>query len=178
LLESFNLLISTSRRNERNACSELWYLLKEIGDKEPKVDATYISGLIVASSQIDPIKVIEEFKNLIKEKPWQFRYVKKVVPIQIIIPTSIESIKQSALNIVINMNSDKKYRILIRKRSTNLSSSSLIDAIAPKINNKVDLANPDIILLIEIIGEVTGISLINPNNILSIERNKRELLNT
>ena len=133
MLEDFNLLISTSRRNERNACSEIWYLLKELDDNDAKIDTTPISGLIVANTLLPPVEVIEELRKLIREKPWEFRYILKVVPIQEIVSTSVESIKKNALGLAKKINGGKKYRITIRKRSTNLSSTDLIETIAPKI---------------------------------------------
>jgi len=175
LLKKFNLLIATSRRNERNACAELWYLLGEIGDKTAKIDITNISGLIVAYTSLNPVEVVDEFRILIREKPWQFRYILKIVPINRIVATSIENIKQTALNIAEEISNSEKYRISIRKRNTNLSSINLIETIASEINKKVNLKNPDLVLLIEIIGDVTGISLIKPTSVLSIERTKRSL---
>lgn len=175
MLEKFNLLVSTSRRNERNACSEMWYLLKEVGDDDAKVDTTLISGLIVGNTLLSPVKAVEELRKLMREKPWEFRYILKVVPIQEIIPTSVEKIKRVALKLADKINDEKKYRITVRKRSTDLSSTNLIEKIAPEIRNKVDLKNPDLILLIEIIGGVTGLSMIKPVSILSIEKGKRSL---
>ncbi|KON27856.1 hypothetical protein AC481_03595 [miscellaneous Crenarchaeota group archaeon SMTZ-80] len=175
MLDDFNLLISTSRRNERKACSELWYLLCDIGDKTARIDVTNISGLIVAKTSLNPIEVVDQLRKMIREKPWEFKYILKIVPIQRIISTSIEDIKQTALNVAEEINNDQKYKISIRKRSTNISSINLIEKIAPEINNKVNLKNPDLILLIEIIGDVTGMSLIKPSSILSIERSKRTL---
>ena len=34
LLEDFNLLATTSRGNEEDLCSEIWYLLREMGDDD------------------------------------------------------------------------------------------------------------------------------------------------
>ncbi len=173
MLDTFNLLISTSRRNERNACSEMWYLLGELEDKKAKVDITPISGLIVANTLLDPIEAIDKLRDNIKEKPWEFRYILKIVPIQKIIQTSEENIKKVALNLAKKISELESYKIAVRKRSTNLSSIDLIDLIAPKIKRKVDLDNPDLILQIEIIGEISGISLIKPNNVLSVDIEKR-----
>jgi tRNA acetyltransferase TAN1 len=175
LLEDFNLLISTSRRNERKACSELWYLLCDIGDRTARIDITNISGLVVANTSLNPIEVVDQLRNMIREKPWEFKYILKIVPIKGIISTSIENIKQTALNMAEEINNKQKYRISIRKRNTNISSTDLIEKIAPAINKKVNLKSPDLILLIEIIGDVTGMSLIKPKSILSVERSKRTL---
>jgi len=38
VLRDFNLLTTTSRGNEDEACSEIWYLLGEIGDTAATVD--------------------------------------------------------------------------------------------------------------------------------------------
>jgi len=50
MLRDFNLLATTLRGNERDACSELWYLLGEIGDSAPNVEKTGVSGLIAAKT--------------------------------------------------------------------------------------------------------------------------------
>jgi len=173
MLDNFNLLISTSRRNERNACSEMWYLLGELGDKAAKVDITPISGLIVANTSLDPIVAIDKLRENIKEKPWEFRYILKIMPIQKIIQTSEDNIKKVALNLAKKISDQESYKIAVRKRSTDLSSTDIIDMIAPKIKRKVDLDNPDLILQIEIIGDMSGTSLIKPNNVLSVNIEKR-----
>lgn len=175
MLDDFNLLISTSRRNERKACSELWYLLNDIGDKTARIDKTNISGLVVANTSLNPIEVVDQLRKMIREKPWEFKYILKIVPIHRIISASIENIKKVALSIAEGIENDQKYKISIRKRSTNISSNNLIEKIAPEINKKVNLMNPDLILSIEIIGDVAGISLLKPSSILSVERSKRTL---
>jgi len=151
----------------------MWYLLGELGDKAAKVDITPISGLIVANTSLDPIKAISKLRENIKEKPWEFRHILKIVPIQKIVQTSEENIKKVALNLAKKISDQESYKIAVRKRSTNLSSTDIIDMIAPEIKRKVNLDNSDLILQIEIIGEISGISLIKPNAILSVDIEKR-----
>jgi len=151
----------------------MWYLLGELGDKAAKVDITPISGLIVANTLLDPIEAINKLRENIKEKPWEFRYILKIVPIQKIVQTSGENIKKVALNLAKKISNQEGYKIAVRKRSTNLSSTDIIDMIAPDIKRKVNLDNSDLILQIEIIGEISGISLIKPNDILSVDIEKR-----
>jgi tRNA(Ser,Leu) C12 N-acetylase TAN1 len=59
LLNDFNLLISTSRGNERNTCSEMWYLLGEAGDRSAIVERTTVIGLVVARTKLDPLVVVD-----------------------------------------------------------------------------------------------------------------------
>jgi tRNA acetyltransferase TAN1 len=175
MLKDFNLLISTSRGNERNACSEVWYLLGELGDKDAKVDITPVIGLIVAKTSLNPLEVINKLKVILKERPWEFRYILKVVPIEIVIPAKLDELMKISLSLIERIGKDEKFRITVEKRHTSLSSMDVIKAIADGIDRKVDLKNPDKIILVEIIGNLAGISVIKPTDVLSVEKEKRTL---
>lgn len=174
-MNDFNLLISTSRGNERNACSEAWYLLREVGDPNAKVETTGIIGLLVSKTVLDPIKAVKNLRSVLVERPWEFRYVLKMVPIYAVTESKFAKIQDNALKLGKYIVEGESYRITVEKRHTKLSSRELIESIAPKLDRKVSLKNPDKILLIEVIGKLTGLSIIEPNDILSIEREKRSL---
>ena len=172
VMEDFNLLISTSRGNENNACSEIWFLLGELGDRESLVDKTEVSGLIVAKTNLDPFKVVEGLRNLLKERPWEFRYVLKVLPIEIVVRTRIEEIKRAAAKLHHKILENETFRVTVEKRHSNISTRDLIEAAVENLDRKVDLNNPDKIILIEVLGRLTGISVIKPNDILSVPKEK------
>ncbi|MBT4535702.1 MAG: RNA methyltransferase, partial [Nitrosopumilus sp.] len=67
------------------------------------------------------------------------------------------------------------YRISIEKRNSNISSKEIITKIANKIKNKVSLDFPDKIILIEILGIMTGVSILEKSDILSLEKTKRSM---
>ncbi|MCD6465784.1 THUMP domain-containing protein [Candidatus Bathyarchaeota archaeon] len=172
VMEDFNLLISTSRGNENNACSEIWFLLGELGDRESLVDKTEVSGLIVAKTNLDPFKAVEGLRNLLKERPWEFRYVLKVLPIEIVVRTRIEEIKRAAAKLHHKILENETFRVTVEKRHSNISTRDLIEAAVENLDRKVDLNNPDKIILIEVLGRLTGISVIKPNDILSVPKEK------
>jgi len=173
VLTDFNLMISTSRGNERNTCSEMWYLLGEVGDRGSNIETTKAIGLVVAKTKLDPIKAVHSLRALFKARPWEFKYTLKLVPIQRVVPAQISEIENAAIEIAEGIADDEKFRITIEKRHTPLSSKLIIDNVAKKINRAVDLDSPDKILLIEIIGDYAGLSLITPKDIMSVEREKR-----
>ena len=70
---------------------------------------------------------------------------------------------------------DETYRISIEKRNSDLSSKEIITKIANQIKNKVSLEFPDRIVLIEILGNKTGISILKKSDVLSIEKTKRSI---
>lgn len=175
MLKDFNLLVSTSRRNERNACSETWYLLREVGDPHAKTDVTGIMGLVTAKTKLDPKSVMPLLRKLLIERPWEFRYVLKLVPIQMIVQSALDIFTEKAKLFNEEIPEDESFRVTVEKRRSNLKTEDIIEAIAPHIKRKVNLSNPDKIALVEVIGEITGLSLITADEILSVEREKRNL---
>ena len=173
MLNDFNLMISTSRGNERNTCSEMWYLLGEVGDRGSTIETTPVIGLVVAKTKLDPVKAIRDLRALLKERPWEFKYTLKLVPIQKVVEAKLEEIERTALTLAEGISEEEKFRITVEKRRTDLSSKTIIDTIAKRIERTVNLDHPDKILLVEVIGQLVGLALITSDDILSIEREKR-----
>ena len=175
MLSDFNLLVSSARGNEHEANSELWYLIADLGDQKAETSYTPVSGLTVAKTSLDPLKVVQKLRDALKERPWEFRYVLKVKPVQKVVPTEIEAIGKAASEKSTAIRDGETFRVSVEKRRSNVSSKEVIDAIAAKIPRKVDLRDPKRIVLVEIIGDVSGISIIPPDGILGVEREKRTL---
>jgi len=172
VLRDFNLLATTSRGNEDEACSELWYLLGEIGDSAPVVDKTGVAGLIAAKTVFNPFEVIEKFRQILRERPYEFRYTLRIIPIEKVIRTDLGEIQRAATELSSKIGKNETFRITVEKRFTETSTRDIIEAAAANIERKVDLNKPDKILLIEVIGGLTGLSVIKPEDILSIVKEK------
>jgi tRNA acetyltransferase TAN1 len=175
LIRDFNLLISTPRMHENDGCSEIWYLLNEIGDHEPSVEKSDITGLIVAKTILDPFRVIKEFRRLLKERPEEFMYALRVVPIEAVVPTRLEEVRKAGLELSMRIKESETFRVTVEKRHTSLSSTEIVEAIADGINQRVDLHKPDKIVLVEVLGSLTGVSVIEPEDVLSVAKEKMRL---
>jgi tRNA acetyltransferase TAN1 len=173
LLKDFNLLATTSRGNERQMCYELSYLLKDLlGDPEPAVSKTGIRGLVAAKTTLNPVKVIEKFRGILQERPYEFRYALRILPIERVVPTDLDEIKRVAMELADGIGENESFRVTVEKRFTSLHSRDFIEAAAADITRKADLENPDKILLIEVLGGVTGMSLIKPDDVLAVVKEK------
>jgi len=172
LIKDFNLIVSCARGLETDACSEIWFLLGEIGDRESIVEKTEISGLIVAKTSLDPFKAVQKLREMLKKAPAEFRYTLKVIPIEIVVPTRLDLIEQAAAELSTKIGEKESFRVTVEKRHTELSTRDIIEAAAKRVNRKVNLERPDKILLIEVMGGVTGISVIKPQDILSVVKEK------
>jgi tRNA acetyltransferase TAN1 len=172
MLREFNLLATTSRGNEDEACSELWYLLGQVGDSAPLVDKTGVAGLIVAKTAFNPFEVIAKFREILRERPYEFRYILRVIPIEKVVRTDLGEIKRVARELSSKIGGDETFRVTVEKRFTETSTKDIIEAAAGEIERGVDLNNPSKIFLIEVIGGLTGISVIKPDDILSVIKEK------
>jgi tRNA acetyltransferase TAN1 len=173
VLSDFNLLATTSRGSERQMCSEMFYLLKEeIGDPTPTVDKTGVRGLIAAKTTLDPYAVIEKFRAILQERPYEFRYALRIIPIEKVVRTDLDEVKRVATQLAAKIGENETFRVTVEKRFTTIHARDFIEAAATDIQRKADLENPDKILLIEVIGGLTGVSLIKPSDILAIVKEK------
>jgi tRNA acetyltransferase TAN1 len=172
VLSDFNLLASTMRGNERQMCFELTFLLKEAGDPEAKVDKTGIRGLVVAKTALNPVEAVEKFRALLQERPFEFRYSLRIIPIEKVVHTELEEIKTAALELTAKMSENETFRVTVEKRFTSIHSHDIIEAVATNVKNKVDLDKPDKVLLIEVLGGYAGLSLLKPTDLLSVLKAK------
>jgi tRNA acetyltransferase TAN1 len=173
LLKDFNLLATTSRGNERQMCSELSYLLKEeLGDPAPVVGKTGIRGLVAAKTAFNPCEVIEKFRAILQEHPYEFRYALRIIPVERVVRTDLDEVKRAAAEFAATIGENETFRVTVEKRFTSLHTRELIEAVAMGIDRKVDLENPDKILLIEVVGGLTGMSLIKPSDVLAVLKEK------
>ena len=171
----FNLLISCARRMENEACSEVWFLLSEVGDENPAVEKTDVSGLITAKTSMDPFQAVQKLRDLLMRSPEEFRYTLKIVPIELTVPTRIERIEEAVRMLSEKIDINETFRVTVEKRHSQISTKEIIDVAAKHVSRKVNLEKPDKIVLIEVVGGVTGISVIKPDDILSVVKEKAKL---
>ncbi|HDJ04405.1 RNA methyltransferase [Candidatus Bathyarchaeota archaeon] len=172
-LTDFNLLITTSRGNEDEACSEAWFLLGELGDRESLVEKTGVLGLVAVKTKLNPFEVIEGFRRILSERPYEFRYISRVIPIETVVRTRLDEIRKAVEKLSKKILEGETFRVTVEKRHTQLSSREIIEAAAASVDRKVDLQNPDKVILIEVLGGLTGISVIKPDDILSVVKERR-----
>ena len=170
-----NLIITCARNFEQETKGEIKEILKKLGDIEPEISISKISGILIGKTSLDPFTVVNQVKAIVLEEPWVIRYTLRIIPINRVVKTTLDEIENEIPRLVKTMQQDETYRISIKKRNSNISSKELIIKIADKIQNKVSLENPDKIILIEILGEKSGIALIKPNDIFSKEKIKRSI---
>ena len=170
-----NLIITCARHLEPETEEEIRGILEDLGDTEPVVSTTAMSGILTAKTGLDPFLAIKKTREKLLEEPWHIRYCLRLIPIQKTVETRLEDVEEGVEGIMGGISEGDTYRISIKKRDSGISSREWISRIAGKVPNRVSLENPDKIILIEVLGDKTGIAIISENDVLSVEKAKRSL---
>jgi len=73
------------------------------------------------------------------------------------------------------MGAEESFRVTLEKRRTRLRSLEVIEPVAEVIDNPVNLRDPDWVVLVEILGNETGVSVIKPVDTLNVQKEKYRL---
>jgi tRNA acetyltransferase TAN1 len=164
----FNVLATTLKGQEPLGAATLTSILSGLNDPDPKVEITDVHGVIVAQTSPDPFEVVERIREMVVKEPWKVSGLMRVISIERVVETRIERIAEAVEALKERMPPEATYKVVVEKRHTQLSSREIIEAVASRIERKVQLENPDWIVLVEVLGGLTGISVVRPDQILSL----------
>ena len=170
-----NLIVTCARHLENETEEELKNILNEFGDSEAEITITKMSGILTCQTSLDPIETVRKLREIILDEPWSIRYCLRIIPIQETVKTELSEIETKITELSDRVFPDETYRISIEKRNSDISGQEIISKIAKKFQNKVSLEFPDKIVLIEILENITGISILKKSDVLSLEKTKRSI---
>lgn len=167
----FNLLVSHSWGTDSPARNEIKTMLKKIGDESPIIRRTLARGITGVKTNLDPRVAITALQNLHRADPTQFQFTLKWIPIDAWTTSEIDAIKSQVDKLKAQILSGERWRLTVEKRRfTKYHKMEIIREVAELINEKVDLKRPDKILILQIIGNETGIAILRPEEIFSTVR--------
>ena len=170
-----NLIVTCSRNFEEETKNEIKNILDKLGDKTPEVTITDLSGILTVKTSIGLDSVIRKIKQILDDEPWSVRYSLRIIPIQGISTTNIDAIVSEMKKLTSIIQEHESFKIVVEKRNSDISSKEIISEIAKDLQNKVSMENPDWILLVEILGEKSGVSVVKEDSIISVQKIKRRL---
>lgn len=171
---AFNyFLISSQVHQEKNALSEAAWILSSLSSYtniesfKAKLLPVGGLGLLQLENAIDlPEDIPKTISTLAEEE--KIYYCFKIIPLE-----KFDIVSEEFLLDWVNYNLERfdgysTWKVEINKRHSTLNRKSLINTIAKRISNPVDLKSPEIILQIEIIGKYVGIGLLHPYQIIQL----------
>jgi tRNA acetyltransferase TAN1 len=169
-----DLIVTCARHFEDETKNEIKSVLEELGDAEPEITITEFSGILTVDTTVPPLEIIKKIRTKLEDEPWSIRYTLRAIPIFETVKADVQSIARAALTQTQKMGPGDTYRITIEKRNSDVPSAEIISKIADGIENKVSLEKHDWVVLVEVLGPVSGVSVLREQDVLSVERTKRK----
>lgn len=168
-----NLIITCQRNLEDPTILEIQNMLERFGDTDAIIEKTIFSGIIQVETSLDNIKVLDNFREIIDDEPWLIKYCSRIIPIQEECESKLDEITKITGELSKIIKKNDTYRITVEKRQSSLHTKDIISNIADSLSNKVSLENSDWEIIVQVLGNKTGISIIRTNSILSVDKQKR-----
>lgn len=172
----YNLIATTDKITMSGASSQLWMNLRAVGDPEPKVNKTHVKGIIQGTTTLDPVEAIVLMREHMRSEIERYDKLYRVMPILSWVNTGIDAIVAEVLAQKDRIGEDEKFRVTLEKRKTDLRSREVIEAVAEVIDNPVDLENPDWVVLVEIIGNHTGVSIVRDEALFNVQKERAAII--
>lgn len=167
-----NLVVTSGKGLEARASAEFKEIALLSGLRKVSIERSPYDGLVEVEVE-DPRALLAFLSNFVRSEPFKVRYILRVIPVNKVVDTKMEDILRVVKDMASGIGKVESFRITIEARDSPYSEKELIGAIADAVDRKVSLDSPDKIILLQIFGEYTGISVIAPDDILSVTKLKR-----
>jgi tRNA acetyltransferase TAN1 len=161
-----NLLVTYSPSHPGKAEKEVGALLEDFGDFE--IIDSKMPGLFLVRAN-DPKIAVGKMRRYSRNR---FETTFKWIPIDEWIRTDTAAMEKIIREYDNKINDNESWKLVVVKRHySEKSTQELVEALARNINReKVDLKDPDRIIVVEIIGERTGLSLLYREEYLDTQK--------
>ena len=167
-----NLLVTSAKGLEARASAEFKEIALLSGSRKLTIERSAYDGVIEVEAE-NPKALITFITDFVKSEPFKVRFMMRLIPIDKVVDTKLDDIMKAVKELSSSIGQSQSFRITIEGRDSPYSDKELIGAIADAIDRKVDLDSPDKIVLLEIFGEYSGVSVLAPDEIVSIPKLKR-----
>jgi tRNA acetyltransferase TAN1 len=134
---------------------------------ELNIKESNFSNVIIIDLIMDPLEAVKIIANI------PTTVISKVVPIEIVVRTKLDSILEKVVNLAADkVSSGDSFNLIcdLRGRKYIKSKDELLDRISEelieKFNLRADGKDSDWVVQLEVVGENTGISILRPDKIL------------
>lgn len=141
-----------------------------LGDPYATMGWTFVMGIAVAHTSLDTRQVIRQCRELYHQGKIHFDFAVKWVPVDYWCWTDLDTIKQLIdVKVLPRIHPEETWAMQVNKRRwQTYHTIDIVTALASDIDRKVNLSHPDKIVWIDIIGNDTAISVLDPNEIFSV----------
>ena len=88
-----NLIVTCARHLENETEEELRDILDELGDSEPDITISKMSGILTCHTSLEPVETVRKLKSMLLDEPWSIRYCLRIIPIEKTVQTTVSKIE-------------------------------------------------------------------------------------
>jgi tRNA acetyltransferase TAN1 len=167
-----NLIVTSAKGLEARASAEFKEVALLSGIRKVTVEKSAYDGILEVEVE-NPKALLSFISEFVRSEPFKVRFVMRVIPVGRVVDTKIDEIVGAVTELAANIGAAESFRVTIEARDSPYSDKKLINAIADAVDRKVSLESPDKIVFIQVFGEYTAVSVLSPEEILSITKLKR-----
>ena len=164
--------MTSAKGLEARASAEFKEIALLSGIRKLTIDRSAYDGVIEVDVE-NPKALLSFITEFVRSEPFKVRYIMRIIPVDKVLDTKLEAIVKAVKELAPAIGPGETFRITIEARDSPYKEKELIDAIAEAVDRKVSLESPDKVVLLQIFGEYAGISVISPNDVISIQKLKR-----
>jgi tRNA acetyltransferase TAN1 len=167
-----NLILTSSKGLEARASAEFKEIALLSGVRKVSLERSAYDGVVEIEAE-NPKSLLTFLAEFVKSEPFKVRYIMRVMPVDKVVDTKMEEISKAVKDLSAAIGQGESFRVTIEARDSPYGDKELIDAVADVVDRKVSLSSPDKIVFLQVFGEYTGVSVVSPHDILSIQKLKR-----
>ncbi len=167
-----NLIVTSAKGLEARASAEFKEVALLSGMRKVSIERSAYDGVLEVEAE-DPKALLTFIAEYVRSEPFKVRFVMRVIPVDQVVDTKLEEIVAAVKENSSSIGPSDSFRITIEARDSPYSDKQLIDGIADAVDRKVNLDSPDKVVLVQIFGEYTCVSVLAPSEILSVPKLKR-----
>ncbi len=164
--------MTSAKGLEAKASAEFKELALLSGIRKVSIERSAYDGVLEVEVE-DARGLLTFVSNYVRSEPFRVRFILRLIPVDLVVDTKIEEIQRGIKQLSPQLRESESFRITIEARDSPYSTKQLIDAVAGLIDNKVNLETPDKIVFVQVFGEYSGLSVLEPEEVLSIVKIKR-----
>ncbi len=167
-----NLIVTSQKGSEARASAEFKEIALQRGHRKLHIEKAGFDGVLEIEME-NPRDFIAFMRDYVRSEPFRVHFIQRMIPVDLVVDTTVEQIKDAATQLSAQISDGESFRIDVTERESPVSRKELIDTIAEVVDRKVNLDTPDKVVQVEVMGDYTAISVVRPDEILSIKRLKR-----
>lgn len=165
------LIVRHDPANIDAAIAETRQILAAIGEPDALIRDTGVVGNLKVIPEGDPHAAQNAITKMCAEDPGIFHYTSRWTVVDMWVPTDLKEIRRAVAAYQRDIGATDSWKVAVRPSQTGLHRQAVIDAVVPLIQNApIDLENPAKEIRIDILGNETGIGLVERDELFGTHR--------